>query len=70
MSTLPCEGPTGLAIDVKGKKLFSVCDNVMAVTDIPTFKVVGTAAIGLHPMLPVSMPHWDWPSVRTAIAVP
>ena len=49
MSTLPCEGPTGLAIDVKGKKLFSVCDNVMAVTDIPTFKVVGTAAIGLHP---------------------
>ena len=48
-STRPCEGPTGLAIDVKGKKLFSVCDDVMAVTDIATFKVVGTAAIGKGP---------------------
>lgn len=49
VSTLPCEGPTGLAIDVKGKKLFSVCDNVMAVTDIPTFKVIATPAIGDGP---------------------
>ena len=48
-SVLPCEGPSGLAIDVKGKKLFSVCDNVMAVTDIPTFKVVATPAIGNGP---------------------
>src|SRR5690349_10102071 len=32
----PCEGPSGLAIDVKDKKLFSVCGNkIMAVTDIP-----------------------------------
>jgi YVTN family beta-propeller protein len=49
VSTLPCEGPTGLAIDVNGKKLFSVCDNVMAVTDIPSFKVIATPAIGAGP---------------------
>jgi len=43
-STLPCEGPSGLAIDVKGKKLFAVCDKVMAVVDIPTMKVVASPA--------------------------
>lgn len=48
-SILPCEGPSGLAIDVKDKKLFSVCDKVMAVTDIPTFKVVATPKIGNGP---------------------
>ncbi|HWC96622.1 MAG TPA: YncE family protein [Candidatus Sulfopaludibacter sp.] len=48
-SILPCEGPSGLAIDVKDKKLFSVCDKVMAVTDIPSFKVVATPAIGNGP---------------------
>ncbi|HYW45659.1 MAG TPA: YncE family protein [Bryobacteraceae bacterium] len=48
-SILPCEGPSGLAIDLKGKKLFSVCDGVMAVTDIPSFKMVGTAKIGQGP---------------------
>jgi DNA-binding beta-propeller fold protein YncE len=48
-SILPCEGPSGLAIDVKDKKLFSVCDKVMAITDIPTMKVVGTAVIGNGP---------------------
>jgi DNA-binding beta-propeller fold protein YncE len=48
-SILPCEGPSGLAIDVKDKKLFSVCDGVMAVTDIPTFKVVATPKIGQGP---------------------
>jgi DNA-binding beta-propeller fold protein YncE len=48
-STLPCEGPSGLAIDTKAKKLFSVCDKVMAITDIPTMKVVGTATIGNGP---------------------
>jgi len=48
-SILPCEGPSGLAIDLKNKKLFSVCDKVMAITDIPTFKVVGTADIGNGP---------------------
>jgi DNA-binding beta-propeller fold protein YncE len=43
----PCEGPSGLAIDVKNKKLFSVCGNLkMAVTDIATMKVIATAAVG------------------------
>ena len=46
-SLSPCESPSGLAIDIKDKKLFSACDNkVMAVTDIPTFKVVATPSIG------------------------
>src|SRR5271165_879784 len=47
MSLAPCESPSGLAIDVKNKKLFSACDNkVMAVTDIATLKVVATPPIG------------------------
>jgi len=46
----PCEEPSGLAIDVKNKKLFSVCSNkMMAVTDIPTLKVIATPAIGAGP---------------------
>jgi len=46
-SLSPCESPSGLAIDVKNKKLFSACDNkVMAVTDIATLKVVATPPIG------------------------
>jgi len=41
-SLAPRESPSGLAIDIKNKKLFSACDNkMMAVTDIPTLKVVG-----------------------------
>jgi len=43
----PCEGPTGLSIDVKNKKLFPVCGNsMMAVVDIPTLKVIATPATG------------------------
>jgi DNA-binding beta-propeller fold protein YncE len=50
LSLAPCEGPSGLAIDVKNKKLFSVCSNkMMAVIDIPTWKVVATPAIGAGP---------------------
>jgi DNA-binding beta-propeller fold protein YncE len=50
VSLAPAEGPSGLAIDVKNKKLFSVCDNkMMAVTDIATMKVVATPAIGTGP---------------------
>src|SRR3954470_19706940 len=46
-SVAPCEGPTGIAIDVKNKKLFSACGNkMMAVIDIPTLKVVATPPIG------------------------
>jgi DNA-binding beta-propeller fold protein YncE len=48
-STLPCEGPSGLAIDTKSKKLFSVCDKVMGITDITSMKGVGTATIGNGP---------------------
>jgi len=50
ISVAPCEGPSGLAIDVKNKKLFSVCSNkMMAVIDIPTMKVIATPAIGNGP---------------------
>ena len=50
MSLAPCEGPSGLAIDVKSKKLFSVCSNkMMAVTDIASWKVIATPAIGTGP---------------------
>src|SRR5580765_6702285 len=46
-SLAPCEGPSGIAIDVKNKKLFSVCSNkMMAVTDITTMKVIATPAVG------------------------
>ncbi|MBZ5623275.1 MAG: YncE family protein [Acidobacteriia bacterium] len=49
-SLAPCDSPSGLAIDVKNKKLFSVCSNkLMAVTDIATMKVIATPAIGNGP---------------------
>jgi DNA-binding beta-propeller fold protein YncE len=46
----PCESPSGLAIDVKNKKLFAACDNkMMAVIDIPTLKVIATPPVGPGP---------------------
>jgi YVTN family beta-propeller protein len=46
----PCEEPSGLAIDVAGKRLFAVCDNQkMAVVDASSGKVVTTLAIGDGP---------------------
>jgi DNA-binding beta-propeller fold protein YncE len=46
-SLAPCESPSGLAIDIKNKKLFAACSNkLMAVIDIPTLKVVATPPIG------------------------
>jgi YVTN family beta-propeller protein len=49
-SISPCESPTGLAIDLKNKRLFSVCSNgKMAITDYVTGKVVATPAIGKGP---------------------
>src|SRR5580692_8570532 len=46
-SLSPCDGPSGLAIDIKNKKLFAACDNkMMAVIDIPTLKVITTAPTG------------------------
>ena len=42
-----CEGPSGLAIDTKARRLFSVCGNrVMAVSDPDKGVVVATPAIG------------------------
>ena len=49
-SLAPADGPSGLAIDTKDKKLFSVCSNkMMAVTDIASMKVIATPAIGSGP---------------------
>jgi DNA-binding beta-propeller fold protein YncE len=46
-SLAPCEGPTGLAIDVKKRRLFSVCGNrVMAISDPDAGKVIASPAIG------------------------
>ena len=45
-----CESPSGLAIDLAGSRLFSVCDGKkMAVTDARTGKSLATAAIGDGP---------------------
>ena len=42
-----CEGPSGMAIDTKARRLFSVCGNrVMAVSDPDKGVVVATPAIG------------------------
>ncbi len=48
-SIAPCDGPSGLAIDVSKMKLFSVCDKVMSVSDPVTGKVIATPAIGAGP---------------------
>jgi YVTN family beta-propeller protein len=46
----PCDSPSGIAIDQKNKRLFSVCDNkMMAITDLATLKVVATPPIGAGP---------------------
>jgi len=42
----PCKSPSGLALDAKNRRLFSVCDEkVMAVVDGETGKVVATPTI-------------------------
>ncbi|HEX7977888.1 MAG TPA: YncE family protein [Gemmatimonadaceae bacterium] len=46
-SIAPCEEPSGLAIDVANRRLFSVCGNKqMAVSDIASGKLVTTLPIG------------------------
>jgi hypothetical protein len=43
----PCEEPSGLAMDLKNRRLFAGCHNrMMAVVDADTGKVVATPAIG------------------------
>jgi DNA-binding beta-propeller fold protein YncE len=48
-SIAPGEGPSGLAIDLKNKRLFSVCDKLMVVSDFVNGKVVATVPIGGGP---------------------
>jgi DNA-binding beta-propeller fold protein YncE len=48
-SIAPGEGPSGLAIDLKNKRLFSVCDELMVVSDYENGKVVTTVPIGRGP---------------------
>src|SRR5437762_22104 len=49
-SLKPCDGPSGLAIDVKKRRLFSVCGNrLMAISDPDAGKVLATPAIGQGP---------------------
>jgi len=46
-SIAPCDGPSGLAMDAKNRRLFSVCgNNMMAVTDADSGKIINTVAIG------------------------
>jgi DNA-binding beta-propeller fold protein YncE len=46
-SLKPCDGPSGLAIDTKDRRLFSVCSNrLMAISDPDAGKVIATPAIG------------------------
>jgi YVTN family beta-propeller protein len=49
-SIAPGEGPSGLAIDIKNHRLFSVCDNkLMIVLDTESGKVVAKLPIGTRP---------------------
>jgi YVTN family beta-propeller protein len=48
-SIAPGEGPSGLAIDLKHQRLFSVCDKIMAVSDYVNGKLVTTVPIGNGP---------------------
>lgn len=43
----PCESPSGLAIDTKTRRLFTVCENkMMAIVDADSGKVITTVATG------------------------
>jgi YVTN family beta-propeller protein len=49
-SLAPCKGPSGLAMDIQGRRLFSVCDNkVMIVTDADTGKQIAQIPVGFEP---------------------
>ncbi len=46
----PCEGPSGLSMDQKNRRLFAVCDDrIMAVMDADSGKVIATPRIGYGP---------------------
>jgi DNA-binding beta-propeller fold protein YncE len=42
----PSEGPTGLAMDTKTKRLFATCDKTLVVMDATNGKIVATVPIG------------------------
>ena len=44
-----CDGPSGLAMDTDGSRLFAVCDKHMAVVDANTGKTLAAPAIGDGP---------------------
>jgi YVTN family beta-propeller protein len=49
-SLAPCKGPSGLAIDVKARRLFSVCDNkFMIVTDADAGRRIAEVPVGVEP---------------------
>ena len=49
-SLAPCKGPSGLAMDTQGRRLFSVCDNkFMIVTDADTGKQIAQIPVGVEP---------------------
>lgn len=49
-SLSPCKGPSGLAMDVKDRRLFSVCDNkFMIVTDADSGKQIAQISVGVEP---------------------
>ncbi|HLH41986.1 MAG TPA: YncE family protein [Bryobacteraceae bacterium] len=49
-SIAPCDSPSGLAIDAKKNRLYSVCENkMMVVSDFTTGKVLASPAIGAGP---------------------
>ena len=49
-SLAPCKGPSGLAIDAQGRRLFSVCDNkLMIVTDADNGKQIAQLPVGVEP---------------------
>jgi DNA-binding beta-propeller fold protein YncE len=46
----PCKEPSGLAMDLKTRRLYSVCDNeMMAVVDADSGKIIATPKIGEGP---------------------
>lgn len=62
-SIKPCDEPSGLAFDAAGRRLFSVCDKVMAVTDADKGTVVATLKIGDGP----DAAAWD-PEMKLAFS--
>ena len=50
LSIAPCDSPSGLAIDTKKGRLYSVCENkMMVISDYAAGKVLGSAPIGGGP---------------------